>query len=242
LPVLELVIAQFPFVITGFPSGNGSEYINGAVANIFSTRRIEQTKPRSRQREGNALTESKNAGLVRKHIGYAHTPKQYAKLIDAAYQDTVNPWLNSPRPCLFATEVINARGKIIKRQKHKVVKNPLEILARLRENGLVTLNRCATLAVLTAQATSQTDLVGPPWQCNTPRQNYLHDLQTPNAAHDFQANCTTAALRLPAGRIAAQFAARSPAGANLKADINISLAPRSKIKRVVPFSTYSETT
>jgi transposase InsO family protein len=32
LPVLALIMAQFPFVITGFHSDNGSEYINHHVA------------------------------------------------------------------------------------------------------------------------------------------------------------------------------------------------------------------
>ena len=32
LPVLELILAQFPFVIAGFHSDNGSEYINHRVA------------------------------------------------------------------------------------------------------------------------------------------------------------------------------------------------------------------
>jgi transposase InsO family protein len=48
LPVLELIIEQFPFVIEGFHSDNGSEYINGKVAKLLEKLRIEQTKSRSR--------------------------------------------------------------------------------------------------------------------------------------------------------------------------------------------------
>jgi hypothetical protein len=40
-PVLERVIAQFPFVIEGFHSDNGSGYINCKVAEILGKPRIE---------------------------------------------------------------------------------------------------------------------------------------------------------------------------------------------------------
>ena len=60
LPVLKLLLAQFPFVILGFHSDNGSEYINQEVAKMLNTLRIEQTKSRARQSNDNALAESKN--------------------------------------------------------------------------------------------------------------------------------------------------------------------------------------
>lgn len=158
LPVLELIIEQFPFVILGFHSDNGSEFINGPVAKILEKLRIEQTKSRSRQSNDNALAESKNASVVRKHMGYAHIPQQYAKPINEFYQETFNPWLNFHRPCMFATEVISPKGKIIKRYKHEEVKTPLECLAQLCEKGLVTLKEGTTLEALQAQAKSKTDL------------------------------------------------------------------------------------
>ena len=158
LPVLKLVIAQFPFVIEGFHSDNGTEYINGPVAEVLEKLRIEQTKSRSRQSNDNALAESKNASVVRKHMGYAHIPRQYAKPINAFYQEIFNPWLNFHRPCLFATEIITPKGKIIKRYKHEDVKTPLESLAQLCEKGLATLKPCITLDALQALAKSQTDL------------------------------------------------------------------------------------
>lgn len=158
LPVLELIIEQFPFVIAGFHSDNGSEFINGQVAQMLEKLRIEQTKSRSRHSNDNALAESKNASIVRKHMGYDHIPQQYAKPINAFYQETFNPWLNLHRPCLFATEIISPKGKIIKRYKHKDVKTPLECLAQLSKKGLVTLKKGVTLDALQAQAKSQTDL------------------------------------------------------------------------------------
>ena len=158
LPVLELIIEQFPFVMLGFHSDNGSEFINGPAAKILEKLRIEQTKSRSRQSNDNALAESKNASVVRKHMGYAHIPQQYAKPINAFYQETFNPWLNLHRPCMFATEILSPKGKIIKRYKHEEVKTPLECLAQLCGKGLVTLKQGATLESLQAQAESKTDL------------------------------------------------------------------------------------
>ena len=145
LPVLALIMAQFPFVIVGFHSDNGSEYINHQVAKLLEKLRIEQTKSRSRHSNDNALAESKNASVVRKHMGYDHIPQAYAKPINAFYQETFNPWLNLHRPCLFATSITNAKGKIVKRYKHEDVKTPLECLAQLATLGLVTFKPGITL-------------------------------------------------------------------------------------------------
>jgi hypothetical protein len=158
LPVLASIIAQFPFMVLGFHSDNGSEYINRQTARLLEKLRIEQTKSRSRHTNDNALAESKNASVVRKHMGYSHIPQQYAKPINAFYQETFNPWLNLHRPCLFATSVTNAKGKIMKRYRHENVKTPLECLAQLAEKNLVAFTPDITLATLISQARSQTDL------------------------------------------------------------------------------------
>ena len=160
LPVLELVIAQFPFVIEGFHSDNGSEYINHKVAKLLEKLRIEQTKSRSRQSNDNALAESKNASVVRKHMGYAHIPKKHAQSINIFYQKYFNPWLNLHRPCMFATNKINAKGKVVKVYKHEDVKTPLEALVLLNKPGLVQFKTETTLADLLAQAKQHTDLAG----------------------------------------------------------------------------------
>jgi len=158
LPVLELVIVQFPFVIEGFHSDNGSEYINHKVAKLLEKLRIEQTKSRSRQSNDNALAESKNASVVRKHMGYAHIPKKHAQPINIFYQKYFNPWLNLHRPCMFATNKVNAKGKVVKVYKHKDVKTPLEALERLNGQGLVKFKTESMLADLLVKAKQQTDL------------------------------------------------------------------------------------
>jgi transposase InsO family protein len=159
LPVLAQVIAQFPFVITGFHSDNGSEYINHKVAKLLEKLRIEQTKSRSRQSNDNALAESKNASVVRKHMGYEHIPKKHANAINDFYQKRFNPWLNLHRPCMFSTSKINEKGKVIKVYKHADVKTPLEALVLLEKQGLATLKTASTLATLLAQSKEKSDLV-----------------------------------------------------------------------------------
>ena len=158
LPVLEAVMAQFPFVIEGFHSDNGSEYINHKVAKLLEKLRIEQTKSRSRHSNDNALAESKNASVVRKHMGYSHIPKKYARPINAFYETVFNSWLNLHRPCLFSTEVVSEKGKVKKVYKSANVKTPLECLALLAAKALVTLKDGQTLQALQAQAKEKTDL------------------------------------------------------------------------------------
>ena len=128
------------------------------MAKILEKLRIEQTKSRSRHSNDNALAESKNASVVRKHMGYEHIPQKYAKPINAFYQETFNPWLNLHRPCMFATEIVSPKGKIIKRYKNEDVKTPLECLVQLSAKGFVTLKLGITLEVLQALAKSKTDL------------------------------------------------------------------------------------
>lgn len=158
LPVLEFILSQFPFVIQGFHSDNGREYINKKVAELLNKLNIEQTKSRSRQSNDNALAESKNASVVRKHMGYSHIPQKYAKPINEFFANTFNSWLNMHRPCLFATEVISDKGKIKKVYKHADVKTPLECLVVLSEKRLVTFKKGITLKDLHSQARAKTDL------------------------------------------------------------------------------------
>ena len=108
-PALETALKDFPFVILGFHSDNGSEYINKVVARLLQKLLIEQTKSRSRRTNDNALVEGKNAAVVRKHFGYAHIPRKYATLMNKFNRDHLNPYLFFHRQCAFATETIDER-------------------------------------------------------------------------------------------------------------------------------------
>jgi transposase InsO family protein len=158
LPVLALILEQFPFEIVGFHSDNGSEYINARVAKLLQKLLVEQTKSRSRHSNDNALAESKNASVVRKHMGYSHIPQKYAKPINAFYQEVFNPWLNLHRPCLFASHTVSPKGKVVKRYRHEDVKTPLACLRQLCDKGLARLKAGTTLMALQALADAQTDL------------------------------------------------------------------------------------
>ena len=159
LPVLALVMAQFPFEIVGFHSDNGSEYINTKVAKLLGKLHIEQTKSRARHSNDNALAESKNASVVRKHMGYSHIPQKHAEPINHFYQQCFNPWLNLHRPSMFSTEIVGPKGKIVKRYNNKDVKTPLECLVLLDKQGLVSFKTSATLTALLIQSNQMTDLM-----------------------------------------------------------------------------------
>jgi transposase InsO family protein len=113
-PLLEELLQLFPFVILGFHSDNGSEYINKVVAGLLNKLSIEQTKSRSRKTNDNALVEGKNGAVVRKQMGYMHIPKRHAKQINMFYRAHLNPYLNFHRYCAFPTEYTDSRGKVRK--------------------------------------------------------------------------------------------------------------------------------
>ncbi len=154
-----MMMAQFPFEILGFHSDNGSEYINRKVAKMLEKLRIEQTKSRSRHSlRTTPWPQAKNASMVRKHMGYSHIPKKYAKPINAFYEGVFNSWLNLHRPCMYATDIVSEKDKIKKVYKHEDVKTPLECLVLLTEKGLVKLKKGVALEDLLAQAKGKTDL------------------------------------------------------------------------------------
>lgn len=113
-PLLEMLLDQFPFKVLGFHSDNGSEYINYVVAKLLNKLSIEQTKSRPRRSNDQALVEGKNGSVIRKAMGYIHIPGRHAPKINQFYQTHFNVYLNYHRPCGYATEKINARGKIKK--------------------------------------------------------------------------------------------------------------------------------
>jgi len=158
MPVLELIMEQLPFVLQGFHSDNGSEYINSRVAKMLEKLRIEQTKSRPRHSNDNGLAESKNNSVVRKHMGYSHIPRRHAEAINQFYQQTFNSWLNLHRPCLYPTDIVSPKGKVVKRYKHADVKTPLECLVLLNGRDLVIFKTDTMLQELILESKQQTDL------------------------------------------------------------------------------------
>jgi len=133
LPVLADLLDAFPFAILGFHSDNGSEYINGRVAALLEKLHAEFTKSRSRRSNDNALAESKNGSVVRKHLGYSHIPGRFAQQVNDFAQGVLSPYLNFHRPCFFPTEEIDAKGRLRKRYRYQSMTTPYEKLKSLPE-------------------------------------------------------------------------------------------------------------
>jgi transposase InsO family protein len=111
MPVLEALLGQFPFVIRGFHSDNGSEFINYNVAHLLDKLLIEQTKSRAHHTGDNGLVETKNGAIIRKHIGFGHIDGQHAKAMDQFHRGHLNPYINFHRPCAVPKVLTAANGK-----------------------------------------------------------------------------------------------------------------------------------
>ncbi len=129
LPVLEAMLAQFPFRIRGFHSDNGSEFINHTVAKLLNKLLVEQTKSRPRRSNDNGLAEAKNGAVVRKHMGYGHIAAPHAEAIATFYERHFNPYLNFHRPCGVPERVVSAKGKV--KRVYRWYATPWEILRQL---------------------------------------------------------------------------------------------------------------
>lgn len=135
LPVIALLLEGFPFEIRGFHSDCGSEYINHKIATLLEKLRVEFTKSRPRQTNDNALAECKNGAVIRKFMGYSHIPQKHATAINHFYSETLNPYLNFHRPCYFAVDKIDPKGKIRKTYPHDQIKTPWERLKLIPDFG-----------------------------------------------------------------------------------------------------------
>ncbi|HBT32816.1 MAG TPA: integrase [Pusillimonas sp.] len=131
LPVLAEMLDTFPFTILGVHADNGSEYINRRVAKMLDKLNAEFTKSRPRRSNDNALVETKNGAVVRKFLGYNHIPQRFAAQVNEFCRNYLNPYLNLHRPCLFAEDRTDDKGKVVKRYPQRLVQTPLEKLTGL---------------------------------------------------------------------------------------------------------------
>ena len=155
LPVVEGMLAQFPFEIRGFHSDNGSEFINYRVSELLNKLLIEQTKSRPRRSNDNGLVEAKNGAVVRKHMGYTHISAPHAEAVGNFYEEYFNPYLNFHRPCGVPELVVNAKGKT--KRVYRWYATPWEILRQLP--GLAGhLKSDVAIQDLERQARAQTDM------------------------------------------------------------------------------------
>ena len=154
-PLLGQMLRQFPFKIRGFHSDNGSEYINYSLAGLLKKLLIEQTKSRPRHCNDNALAETKNGWVVRKHMGYQHIAACHAPVIGKVLDDHLNPYLNFHRPCAVPEPVITDKGKV--KKKYPGFATPWQILRRLPDLAR-QLKMDVTVAELDVQSRAKTDM------------------------------------------------------------------------------------
>ena len=117
---------------------------------------VEFTKSRPRQSNDNALAESKNGAVVRKHLGYAHIPQHCASLVNAFCADFLNPYVNYHRPCFFPETVTDTKGKERKIYRYKEMKTPYEKLKSIPKDS-ECLKDSMTFEQLDAQAARMSD-------------------------------------------------------------------------------------
>ena len=154
LPVFAAMLEQFPFVIRGFHSDNGSEFINYNVAGLLGKLLIQQTKSRAYHSGDNGLIEAKNGAVIRKHIGYGHIEAQHAEAINRFHREHLNPYVNFHRPCAVPKVLTASNGK--RTRIYERWATPLELL--LESPSCPTCLRPeVTIESLTALAQQQTD-------------------------------------------------------------------------------------
>ena len=129
IPVLETMLSQFPFVIRGFHSDNGSEFINYTVAKLLSKLLVEQTKSRAHRSGDHGLVEAKNGAVIRKHLGFGHIGAQHAEAVSAFHREHLNPYINFHRPCAVPLILTAPNGK--RRRVYKKWATPLELFQQV---------------------------------------------------------------------------------------------------------------
>src|SRR5208337_654750 len=72
---------------------------------------IEQTKSRPRHSNDNALVETKNGAVIRKHLGYGCIDAAHAERLQQFYSAHFNPYLNYHRPCAQAEIEVDQKGR-----------------------------------------------------------------------------------------------------------------------------------
>lgn len=86
----------------------------------------EQTKSRPRHSNDNGLVESKNAAVIRKHIGYGYIAASHASALMTFYREQMNPYLNFHRPCGVPEITTDQKGE--QRRVYRRYATPWELL------------------------------------------------------------------------------------------------------------------
>ena len=104
-------------------------------AYLLEKLRIEQTRSRPGKSNDNALVEGKNGSIIRKQLGYEHISQRFAGPVNEFLIGVLTPYLNYHRPCLFAEERIDEKGKRTRRYPYSLVMTPWDKLRSLPDAG-----------------------------------------------------------------------------------------------------------
>ena len=156
IPLLQKIIASYPYRIINFHADNGSEYINRKVAEMLNNLLIKLTKSRPRHTNDNALAETKNGWVLRKWMGYGHIGQRHAKGINEFYFECFNEYLNFHRPCAFPISVKDKKGKIKKKYRYQDYMTPYEKLRSIPD-ARIYLKEGITFEMLDKKARRYTD-------------------------------------------------------------------------------------
>lgn len=125
---------MFPFPLVVFDSDNGSEFINGDVADWLQERDIAQTRSRPYKKNDQATVESKNNHVVRKHAFHWRydTAEELALLNDLwrLVSTRLNFFTPTKKPTGYATAADGRRTRLYD--------NPKTPWQRVRDSGLLT--------------------------------------------------------------------------------------------------------
>ena len=115
------------------------------------------TKSRARHSNDNALAESKNGSIVRKHLGYVHIAQRFAPLLNEFHRKYLNPYINFHRPSYFAEIKIDKKGKEKKSYPYRCMMTPYEKLKSL-PNAETYLKPNVSFKILDQKMHAMTDL------------------------------------------------------------------------------------
>ena len=104
----------------------------------------------------NALAESKNGAVIRKQLGYGHIAGRHAERLDQFNREVLSPYLNYHRPCWFASEELDGKGRVRRRYRQADLMTPYEKLKTLPEAASY-LREGVDFAQLDAEAHAMSD-------------------------------------------------------------------------------------
>ena len=125
LDAIKKAGTQFPFVIRGLDSDNGSEFINHLLLNYCKSKGIMFTRSRPYMKKDNAHIEQKNWTLVRKVLGYDRFDTQHQlMLINDLYDNELRQFINFFQPTLKLSSKERFGARVIK--KYAPAKTPYQ--------------------------------------------------------------------------------------------------------------------